>query len=212
MADFAATCLRRLRRRAADDGGFGLVELLIATTILTIAIGALVTTFAASAVSLRRAGQKGTALTLADTQMERYRTRTFTAVRIDGTLVPTTGSTYVTAHSNEDATIPPSTNQALAGQNGDDACSTTNEPPACLPIQNVTGPDGHAYRVDTYVNYVNNDSTLSIATPASGLTLKRVTIVVRDGDDRDDPGPRILGVRGGVTRPPAPQARAARCR
>jgi type II secretory pathway pseudopilin PulG len=182
MVDFAATRLRRLRRRAADDGGFGLVELLIATTILTIAIGALVTTFAASAVSLRRAGQKGTALTLADTQMERYRTRTFTAVRIDGTLIPTTDSTYVTAHTNEDATIPPSTGQALAGQNDDDACSTTNEPPACLPIQNVTGPDGHAYRVDTYVNYVNNDETLSIATPAAGLTLKRVTIVVRDGD------------------------------
>jgi type II secretory pathway pseudopilin PulG len=183
MAGFAATRLRRLRRRATDDGGFGLIELLIATTLLIIGIGALVTTFAASAVSLRRAGQKGTALTLADTQMERYRTRSFMSVRIDGTQIPTDStSTYVTAHSLEDDTIPPSTNQALAGQNGDDACSTTNEPPACLPIQNVTGPDGHAYRIDTYVNYVYNDSTLSIHTPASGLTLKRVTIVVRDRD------------------------------
>ena len=40
---------------------------------------------------------------------------------------------------------------------------------------------GHTYRVDTYVDYVNNDSTFSIRTPASGLTLKLVTIVVRDG-------------------------------
>jgi len=48
-------------------------------------------------------------------------------------------------------------------------------------VQDVTGPDERAYRIDTYVNYVNNDSTLSIATPASGLTLKRVTVVVRDG-------------------------------
>ena len=71
---------------AADEDGFGLVELLIAMTILTVAIGALVTSFAASAVSLRRAGQRGTALTLADTQMEKYRTKTYTAVRIDGTL------------------------------------------------------------------------------------------------------------------------------
>ena len=31
------------------------------------------------------------------------------------------------------------------------------------------------------MNYVNNDATLSVATPASGLTLKRVTVVVRDG-------------------------------
>ena len=182
MVGAAKSLLRRVRRLAADDSGFGLVELLIATTLLTIGIGALVTTFAASAVSLRRASQKGTALTLADTQMERYRTRSFTSVRIDGTLIPSTGSTYVTAHSSEDETIPPSTNQALAGQNGDDACSTTNEPPACLPIQSVTGPDSHPYRIDTYVNYVNNDGTLSIRTPASGLTLKRVTIVVRDGD------------------------------
>jgi type II secretory pathway pseudopilin PulG len=182
MVRCATTGMRRLMRRAAAEGGFGLIELLIATTMLTIGIGALVTAFAASAVSLRRAGQKGTALTLADTQMERYRTRTFTAVRIDGTLIPTAASTYVTAHADEDATIPPSTGQALAGQNGDDACSTTDEPAACLPIQDVTGPDGHAYRLDTYVNYVNNDATLSIRTPASGLTLKRVTVVVRDKD------------------------------
>ena len=179
MAAFAATCSRRLRRRAADDDGFGLVELLIAMTMLSIAVGALLAVFTSSAASLRRAGQKGTALTLADTQMEKYRTRTFTAVRIDGTLIPTSG-TYVTANST-DSTIPPSTNQAVAGQNGDEPCSTVDEPAACLPVQNVTGPDGHTYRVDTYVNYVNNDGTLSVRTPASGLDLKRVTVVVRDG-------------------------------
>ena len=179
MAAFAATCSRRLRRRAADDDGFGLVELLIAMTMLSIAVGALLAVFTSSAASLRRAGQKGTALTLADTQMEKYRTRTFTAVRIDGPLIPTSGM-YVTANST-DSTIPPSTNQAVAGQNGDEPCSTVDEPAACLPVQNVTGPDGHTYRVDTYVNYVNNDGTLSVRTPASGLNLKRVTVVVRDG-------------------------------
>jgi type II secretory pathway pseudopilin PulG len=177
-----ATCvgirLRRLGRRASTDDGFGLVELLIAMTMLSIAIGALLAVFTSSAASLRRAGEKGTALTLADTQMEKYRTRTFTAVRIDGSLIPTSG-TYGTANAT-DSTIPPSTNQAVAGQNGDEACPTTDEPPACLPVQNVTGPDGHAYRIETYVNYVNNDSTLSIRTPASGLTLKLVTVVVRD--------------------------------
>jgi type II secretory pathway pseudopilin PulG len=179
MAVFSATCSRRLRRCAADDDGFGLIELLIAMAMLSIAVGALLAVFTASAASLRRAGQKGTALTVADTQMEKYRTRTFTAVRIDGTLIPTSG-TYVSANST-DSTIPPSTNQAVAGQNGDEPCSTVDEPAACLPVQNVTGPDGHAYRIDTYVNYVNNDATLSVRTPSSGLTLKRVTVVVRDG-------------------------------
>jgi len=181
MVAIVQTAVRRLRKPAAGEDGFGLVELMIAMTMLTIAIGALITAFASSAVSLRRAGQKGTALTLADTQMEKYRTKTFTAVRIDGTLIPASG-TYVTANAG-DSTIPPSTNQAVAGSNGDDTCPTSSEPAACLPVQNVTGPDGRSYRVDSYVNYINNDSTLSIRTPASGLTLKRVTVVVRDATD-----------------------------
>jgi prepilin-type N-terminal cleavage/methylation domain-containing protein len=170
----------RVRQRLAGDDGFGMVELLIAMTLLAVAIGALMLSFASSALSLRRAGQKGTALTLADTQMEWYRRLSFTGVRIDGSLIPASG-TYVAAHSS-DSTIPPATGQAVAGANGDAACSGGgSEPVACLPVQNVTGPDGRAYRIDTYVNYVNNDSTLSIATPSSGLTLKRVTVVVRDG-------------------------------
>ena len=79
MATLAATSLRRIRRHLSGDDGFGLIELLIAMTMLAIGIGALLTVFVSSAVSLRRAGQKGTALTLADTQMEKYRTRTFMA-------------------------------------------------------------------------------------------------------------------------------------
>ncbi len=176
----------RLRQRFASERGMGMVELVIAMFLLAVAVSALVTTFASSAVSLRRAAQKGTALTLADTQMEWYRRLPFTSIRIDGSSctagavdcvgIPTSG-TYVTAHSS-DGTIPPATGQALAGQNGDDACSGG---PACDPEQPVTGPDQRSYVVQTYVNYVNNDSTLSIRTPTSGLTLKRVTIVVRDG-------------------------------
>jgi type II secretory pathway pseudopilin PulG len=180
VAGNADSWARRLRGRALRDDGFGLVELLIAMTILMVGIGALLAVFASSAVSLRRAGEKGTALTLADTQMEAYRRVTFTGVRIDGTQIPASGG-YVTANSS-DPTIPPSTSQALAGQNGDDPCpGGSSDPPACLPAQHVTGPDGRSYEIDTYVDYANNDSTLSIRTPASGLSLKRVTVVVRDG-------------------------------
>ena len=58
--------------------------------------------FASSAVSLRRAGQKGTALALADTQMEWYRRLTFTGIRINGSEIPSTGS-YTTAHAGDSA-------------------------------------------------------------------------------------------------------------
>jgi len=174
------TLARRLRRSTAGDDGFGMVELVIAMTLLTVAIAALVTSFAASAVSLRRASQKGTATALADTRMEWYRRLSFQGVRIDGTLIPASG-TYTTAHAT-DSTIPAATSQAVAGQNGDDACPSGGaEPDACYPTRDVTGPDRRTYRVDTYVNYVNDDATLSIRTPASGLLLKRVTVVVRDG-------------------------------
>ena len=166
--------------------------------MLTIAIGALVTAFASSAVSLRRAGQRGTALTLADTQMERYRTKTFTAVRIDGTLIPSSG-TYVTAHS-ADSTIPASTGQATAGQNGDDTCPTSSAPVACLPVQNVTGPDGHSYRIDTYVNYVNNDATLSISDAGVGAHPEARDDRRPRRRDRRDPGARAVGVPGAVSR------------
>ena len=157
-----------------------MIELLIAMTMLSVAIGALITTFAASAVSLRRAGQKGTALTLADTQMERYRTRGFTSIRIDGTLVPGVGDVRRARMRPTRRSLRRAVRRLPVRTATTPARRRTSRPP-CLPVQNVTGPDGHTYRVDAYVNYVNNDATLSVTTPASGLTLKRVTVVVRDG-------------------------------
>ena len=168
----------RLRRLALREEGFGLIELVIAMTILTIAISALLTVFVNSGLSLQRAGRKGTSLALADSQMELYRRLGFAGVRIDGSLVPPSG-TYVTANST-DSTLPPSTSQAVGGSNGDDACPG-DPAAACLPVQTVTGPDHRQYRIDTYVHYVDDDgSTLSSQPPASGFTLKRVTVVVRD--------------------------------
>jgi hypothetical protein len=39
-------------------------------------------------------------------------------------------------------------------------------------VQNITGPDGHTYTLDTYVDDSNDE--------AAGLALKLVTVVVRD--------------------------------
>jgi hypothetical protein len=43
----------------------------------------------------------------------------------------------------------------------------------CTPSQTITGPDHHIYRVDTYVL---NDHPI-----AASRTVRKVTIVVRDG-------------------------------
>jgi type II secretory pathway pseudopilin PulG len=178
----------RLRRALADEGGFGLIELLVAMLVLAVGIGALITVFATSVISLSNAGHRGTALTLSDKQLEVYRTLPFTSIRIDGSQLPASG-TYVTTWQT-DCTItdlpagcsPPAlTTQALAGQNGDSACSgSVAFPDPCAPVQTVTGADNHRYRIDTYVEYTDNNATLSIATPASGLSLKRVVVLARD--------------------------------
>ena len=68
---------KRSRLRLADEGGIGLVELLIAMTLLAIGIAAAMAVFASSIVSLQRSGHEGTAITLADRQLETYRTMPF---------------------------------------------------------------------------------------------------------------------------------------
>ena len=66
----------------------GLIELLAALMLLTIAIMALLSGFSSSIVSLRRAGAEGTGLTVADRQMEIYRTLPFACVTLNGGTAP----------------------------------------------------------------------------------------------------------------------------
>jgi type II secretory pathway pseudopilin PulG len=55
------------------QSGQGLIELLAAMTLLSVAVAGLLAAFSASVISLRHSGHEGTALTLADRQMEAYR-------------------------------------------------------------------------------------------------------------------------------------------
>ena len=76
---------------------------------------------------------------------------------------------YNSAHTS-DAQIPSSTGEVTS------ATHCVNPLPVeCLPVQSVTGPDHHPYRVDTYV---------TTSTPTSGATVgrtvKQVTVIVRD--------------------------------
>jgi len=75
-----------LRVRLAGDDGFGLVELLIAMTILVTGITAIVAGFSSGIVALQRSSQVSTAGVLADQQMESYRRVRFAAIALDTTL------------------------------------------------------------------------------------------------------------------------------
>ena len=141
-----------------------LVELVVAMSFLAIAVSALIAVFASSAISLRNAGIEGTALTLADSQVETYKTISYGAMKVDAATIPGGGDPYVTANAS-DATIPPSTGQVTGGTVGTSACAAATTPLSECATQTLTGPDNRTYRIDTYVH------------EASGV--KKVTVAVR---------------------------------
>jgi Tfp pilus assembly protein PilV len=175
--------------RVREESGFGLVELLIAMTVMVVGITAIVAGMSSGMVALQRASQSSTAATLADKQMETYRAIRYDMIALESALVSAAASPY-------------SGDAALAGdsQNGNfvltdvllgtSACSAT--PGNCVPVQSsVPGPDGRSYRIDSYVVWTCAVGNLSTSTPytaaAPGCTgsgaarpSKRVTVVVRD--------------------------------
>jgi prepilin-type N-terminal cleavage/methylation domain-containing protein len=137
--------------RARDEQGFGLIELLIALTVLSFGILALFGAFNAGALSLRRASHISTAAALADKQMEGFRALTYPSIGLTGT-IPGSG-VYASdiAYSASQVTV-----ATCAGSTGQ-----------CTASQTVTGPDGYGYEVDTYI--------------VMDAGQKKVTVVVRDG-------------------------------
>ena len=60
-----------------SEEGIGLIELLIALTILVVGIGATTAVFTSSLMDLRHSSKEGTAISLADRQLESYRAMPF---------------------------------------------------------------------------------------------------------------------------------------
>ena len=152
--------ISNVRDRMRSEGGFGLVELLIAMLMLNIGLLAVVAAFSSGIVSLNRASRTTTAAVLADQQMEQYRALTYAAIRLDPTAVDATDQKY-----RDDPLLGGSTSSLITG-----ACS--GPPVECNPSRVATGADRKSYRVDTYIQ---------ATAPAGGRTVKKVTIVVRDG-------------------------------
>lgn len=143
-----------------DQGGFGLIELLIAMVILNIGLLAIIASFQAGIITLARASKVTTAAVLGDQQMELYRSINYDSIRLASATIPTVAP-YTTdpAYSATQITSP--------------TCPGPSYPDECNASRTVTGADGKSYRVDTYIIQT---------TPTGGRPVKQVTIVVRDGD------------------------------
>jgi Tfp pilus assembly protein PilV len=147
-----------VHNRLRQEGGFGLIELLMAMIVLNLGILAVVAAFNSGIVTLRRSGMTSTASVLADKQMELYRSLTYGSIALDTSSIP--------------ATAPYTTDPAYAASQVTISC-TTPIPAECNASRTLTGPDHHSYRLDTYI--VNDHPV------AASRAVRRVTVVVRDG-------------------------------
>jgi Tfp pilus assembly protein PilV len=188
-----------LRRLAKGEAGFGLLELAIAMAVMTVGIMAIVAGFSSGMIALSSASRSSTAGTLADKQMEAYRALPYTKIALKKTLIDAAAAPYssdsaYSATQIEDVLLA-STPEAYDGS----YCSSA--PVTCQPVQaSVTGPDGHAYRIDSYIVWycaagtirtaTYNGATYTTASPGCTDTstppveqsrpVKQVTVVVRD--------------------------------
>ena len=140
-----------------DAAGFGLIELVLAMFVLTIALFALVAALTAGTIAMKRASNVSTSTALANTQLELYRASTWDDIRLNTDLVNATDSTYRTEAS-------------WSSQITDNACSSAL--PACIPSRSAVAADGKTYRIDTYITWL---------TPSGGgRDVKRVLVIVRN--------------------------------
>jgi uncharacterized protein (TIGR02598 family) len=183
-----------------DEEGFGLIELVIAMSVTSVALMALVAAMASGTVAIKRAANITTAATIAETQMEAYRAMTSRDIGVDiaaGT-VSALDATYKADSACYDSSTAKdctqagvSASKALIGPSGaaPNSCTAINgwypNTLPCKPSRLVTGsttpasPDRRSYRIDTYISQI--PAATATSTSLGSRTTKQVTIVVRDG-------------------------------
>jgi prepilin-type N-terminal cleavage/methylation domain-containing protein len=154
----------RLRRRLRAEAGFGLIELLIAMTVLSIGILALFAMFESGIRSVTRASTVTTAAALADREMEGYRAIKYSNIGLPDDLV-TAAAASTPPYGTDAAYTSVTGNRVALAACGTSPCTSKT------PVQTLTGADGKSYRVDTYITW---------QAVGAGRQVKLVTIVVRD--------------------------------
>jgi len=153
-----------MRKRLRNSDGFMLVELLVASVVLSVALLALMAVYDSSFLSLHKAAQKTAAATLAQNQLELYSALSYTDVGLDASSL--TAAKADSTYSADESSLTPSggSDVSLAS-----SCSATQ----CLPIQTMTGSDRRSYRVETFIRDVDSLGY-------SGRPERVVSVIVRD--------------------------------
>lgn len=144
-----------------EEGGFLLVEVVVAVTVLAIGLLALMAVYDAAIVSLRSAGKHTAASQLATDQLELYDSLAVASVGLDSAALTTAKASDPYYATDE---------TGLAGATGTDVTiSGCGSAAHCAPVQVLTGSDRLSYRVETFIR----DVTLS------GQTERIISVVVR---------------------------------
>ena len=157
--------------RVRDEAGFGLVELLIAMTVMAIGISAIVAGMSSGFVAVNRARDASTAAAVADKQMEAYRALPNCAIYLDAGTIPGGGTPYANQIGVYSAT------QIVASGPVTPPLRQCSGPPSTNlhnAHQQLPGADGRLYWVDTY---------MVESTPFTGSVVRKVTVMVRDPKD-----------------------------
>ena len=149
--------------RLRGQSGFGLIELLMAMTMLNIGLLAVVAAFTSGIWGLARAGSISTAAALSDQQMELYRGLPNACIYITS---PPSSGTYASV-------TPPYSASQVTSATACTAAGITPPSKATTPSQTVTGPDHHKYEIDTYI--------VMVTPQGNARSIPQVTVVVRDG-------------------------------
>jgi type II secretory pathway pseudopilin PulG len=160
--------------RLRDERGMGLIELVAAMVVITIALLALMASYDQAFFSLHSAARKTAAASLAEAQLELYSSLSYTSIGLSSSLLTTANSD---THYSADKT-------ALA-DGGTDVTNTTTCTTSltqCKPLQtSVLGSDGLHYRIETFIREVSQSLTCQGQTTSCGTAYEHdVTVIVRD--------------------------------
>ena len=143
-----------------------LVELLVATVAISLAILALMAGYDSAFLSLHKAAEQSAGTTLAENQIELYSALNYSAIGLDTTTLSSVKASNTTSTSDEAALD----GAADATDVTIDDCGTDAQ---CLPVQTLTGNDGKSYTIETFVRDVSGLAY-------SGRTERVVTVMARN--------------------------------
>lgn len=178
----------------------GLVELVIAMVVLTVALLALAAAYDQVWASLHSSARKSAAASLAETQLELYNSIPFATLGFNSTVLAAVKAADAT-YSADDAALTPAgtdltTNPATGGS---PSCDTTTVTAYCRPVQckqtgqsctypvttsnDPVGSDNRHYKVETFVRTVAQQTGSKSATISEIM----VTVIVRDPNQKNSP-------------------------